>query len=79
MSQFYLLSKENCPLCTQAKQLITSVMPTDAGTLSVVDIATRDDLQEEYGWLVPVVIRAKDDAELRWPFDAHQLLEFVKQ
>lgn len=79
MSPFYLLSKANCPLCTQAKQLITSVMATDNGTFSVVDIASRDELQAEYGWLVPVVIRTKDDAELRWPFDANQLLEFIKQ
>lgn len=79
MSQFYLLSKANCPLCTQAEQLLTSIMETDDEPLLVIDIATRDELQEEYGWLVPVVIRTKGDAELRWPFDAHQLLEFIKQ
>lgn len=77
MSAFYLLTKPNCPLCTQAIQLLHSLEePVEFG---LVDIAEQQELQEEYGWLVPVFIRGKDDAELRWPFDANQLLEFVEQ
>jgi hypothetical protein len=47
--------------------------------LGVVDISEQDDLQEEYGWLVPVFVKASDDSELRWPFDEKQLLEFIEQ
>ncbi|MGM0630218.1 MAG: glutaredoxin family protein [Pseudomonadota bacterium] len=79
MSAFYLLTKPNCPLCTQAIQLLHSLPLEEPIELGVVDIAEQQELQEEYGWLVPVIIRGKDDAELRWPFDANQLQEFVEQ
>ena len=44
---------------------------------SVVDIADDDALFERYGWLIPV-LRATDDAELRWPFDAASLAAFLR-
>lgn len=45
----------------------------------MVDIEQDTDLQREYGWLIPVVIRAEDDAELKWPFDQQQLTEFLEE
>lgn len=45
---------------------------------TVVDIADDNALFERYGWLIPV-LRAGDDAELRWPFDATSLASFLRR
>ena len=79
MSAIYLLTKPNCPLCTQALQMLHQLALEEPVELGVVDISEQDDLQEEYGWLVPVFVKASDDSELRWPFDEKQLLEFIEQ
>ncbi|MAK70520.1 MAG: thioredoxin family protein [Idiomarina sp.] len=73
---YYLLTKSNCPLCTQALQLLYALDLDEPIDLNVVDIAADAALQEEYGWLVPV-LKDSHDNELRWPFDQSQLLEFV--
>ena len=50
MSAFYLLTKPNCPLCTQAIQLLHSLDLEEPVELGVVDIAEQQELQEEFGW-----------------------------
>jgi len=47
-------------------------------SLHMVDIDERADLQAEYGWLIPVLIRQRDDAELKWPFNEAALMEFLQ-
>lgn len=73
---YYLLTKSNCPLCTEALQLLYQLDVDEPIDLNVIDIASDDALQQEYGWLVPV-LKDSHDNELRWPFDQAQLLEFV--
>ncbi|RUO81299.1 thioredoxin family protein [Idiomarina tyrosinivorans] len=77
MQDFYLLTKQQCPLCTEALKLINQQPLEEPIRLHVVDIAEQPELQEEYAWLVPVLVRASDDSELRWPF-AEQLGEFLQ-
>ena len=77
MSDFYLLSKPNCGLCQQALLQVHQQPLGQPVTLAMVDISDDPALLEEYANLVPVLIRAKDDAELRWPFQ--QLMEFLSQ
>ena len=78
MRSFYLLTKSHCPLCTQAIQLIHQTLLDEPIELGVVDIGTDPDLIEEYATLVPVLVRGRDDVELKWPFDPAQLLEFLE-
>ncbi|WP_417658317.1 glutaredoxin family protein [Pseudidiomarina sp.] len=68
MTDFYLLSKPKCPLCDEALKLLHQAKPENPIRLHVVDITEQLELQDEYAWLVPVLVRARDDAELRWPF-----------
>lgn len=74
MADYYLLSKPHCPLCDQAKLLVEQAMqqavqsPATGWRLHVVDITQQPELLTEYAWLIPVLVRASDDAELRWPF-----------
>ncbi|WP_404402946.1 glutaredoxin family protein [Idiomarina seosinensis] len=78
MNHYYLLSKSHCPLCTQALQLLHQLPLDEPVDLSVIDIASDENLQQEYGWLVPVLVDNNDN-ELRWPFDSQQLLEFIEE
>lgn len=79
MNDFYLLSRTPCPLCNEAIRMINSCSLEEPIRLHMVDIEQDTDLQREYGWLIPVVIRAEDDAELKWPFDQQQLTGFLEE
>ncbi|RUO44149.1 thioredoxin family protein [Aliidiomarina taiwanensis] len=79
MRNFYLLTKDNCPLCTMAKQLIQRMALQQPVALHEVDIASQAELLEEYGNLVPVLVREHDDAELKWPFGDDKLRNFLEQ
>lgn len=68
MTDFYLLTKPDCPLCDEALARLHAAQPASPIRLHIVDITNEISLQEEYGWLIPVLIRQFDDAELRWPF-----------
>jgi hypothetical protein len=77
LTEFYLLTKAQCPLCEQALAQLQQLQLSQPITLHQVDIATDEQLCHEYAWLVPVLVRAQDDAELRWPF-GHELMEFLQ-
>ncbi|RUO50832.1 thioredoxin family protein [Pseudidiomarina aquimaris] len=76
MSEFYLLTKPNCPLCDKALAQLHSLELEQPIRLHWVDITQQEELQDEYALLVPVLVRGKDDAELRWPFNG-DLMEFI--
>lgn len=78
MPEFYLLTRTPCPLCQQALVMIHQCELEELISLHMVDIDEQADLQQEYGWLIPVLIRQSDDAELKWPFNQAALLEFLQ-
>lgn len=84
-----LYSTPGCHLCDDAEALLQDLRQADVCQASVypanrsatlewrvVDIANDDALFERYGWLIPV-LQQLDGTELRWPFDAHQLMTFL--
>ncbi|WP_194755657.1 glutaredoxin family protein [Aliidiomarina indica] len=79
MPEFYLLTKDNCALCVHAVELIYQQQLPEPIQLHMVDISHDAALLAEYGLLVPVLVRDADDAELKWPFEAEQLQEFLSQ
>ncbi|MBA3987550.1 glutaredoxin family protein [Aliidiomarina maris] len=78
MADFYLLTRHPCPLCQQALVMIHQCELEEPINLHMVDIDEQPSLQQEYGWLIPVLVRDKDDAELKWPFEQATLLEFLQ-
>jgi hypothetical protein len=56
--------------------MLHQAQPEHPIRLHIVDISEQQELQQEYAWLIPVLIRARDDAEMRWPF-AQPLEEFL--
>ena len=66
-----------CHLCEVAEALL---MPfVEPGLLvELVDIAEREDWVEQYGLRIPVLRRSDTGAELNWPFDAEQVVTFLR-
>jgi hypothetical protein len=66
-----------CHLCEIAE---TEIMPlVEHGLLvELVDIADPEDLTEAYGLRIPVLRRVDTGAELDWPFDADQVVAFLR-
>lgn len=66
-----------CHLCEVAETLL---MPfVEHGLLvELVDIAEREDWVEQYGLRIPVLRRSDTGAELNWPFDAEQVVTFLR-
>ncbi|QBF27688.1 glutaredoxin family protein [Pseudomonas tructae] len=65
-----------CHLCEVAEALL---MPfVEHGLLvELVDIAEHEGMVDTYGLLIPVLRRCDTAAELRWPFDAEQVVTFL--
>ena len=72
-----LFSTLGCHLCEVAEALL---MPfVEHGLLvELVDIAEREDWVEQYGLRIPVLRRDDTGAELDWPFDADQIVAFLR-
>ncbi|OCW23098.1 glutaredoxin family protein [Pseudomonas sp. S3E12] len=66
-----------CHLCEIAE---AEIMPlVEHGLLvELVDITTPDDLTDAYGLRIPVLRRVDTGAELDWPFDADQVVAFLR-
>lgn len=66
-----------CHLCEVAEALL---MPfVEHGLLvELVDIAEHEDWVEHYGLRIPVLRRSDTGAELNWPFEAEQIVEFLR-
>lgn len=46
--------------------------------VELVDIADSEALFEAYGLSIPVLRRVDTEAELGWPFDAEQVVNFLQ-
>ncbi|WP_268796772.1 glutaredoxin family protein [Pseudomonas huanghezhanensis] len=72
-----LFSTVGCHLCEIAE---AELMPLiEHGLLvELIDIAESDVMAEDYGLRIPVLRRTDTGAELDWPFDAGQVVEFLR-
>ncbi|MGC7838756.1 glutaredoxin family protein [Pseudomonas wayambapalatensis] len=66
-----------CHLCEVAEAVL---MPfVEHGLLvELVDIADDEATVERYGLIIPVLRRCDSGTELPWPFDAQQVVAFLK-
>ncbi|MGJ8679057.1 glutaredoxin family protein [Paraglaciecola sp.] len=71
-----LYSGKDCCLCDQAEDLING-LNNNTIILNKVDVRSTSDLYHLYGARIPVVFRSDTQQELPWPFDSHQLKEFL--
>ncbi len=80
MKKLTLYSTLGCHLCEHALDIIQPLINSREGSeyvLEEVDIADSDQLVELYGIRIPVVKRLDTQAEIGWPFDRQQFVEFL--
>lgn len=76
MSNSYkLYGTESCHLCDDAEDVLRGL----GVVVEYIDIAGNDVLVEKYGIRIPVLQCMDTGAELGWPFDAGNVLEFLKK
>ena len=73
--RFYTTS--HCQLCDQAEALLGQLPLAHPVPVQVIDIAESVELVALYGTRIPVLRRSDTGAELGWPFDAQQVLDFL--
>ena len=72
-----LFTTLGCHLCELAEE---EIMPLVEHGLMVelIDIADSEALVDAYGLRIPVLRRVDTGAELDWPFDADQVVAFLR-
>lgn len=71
-----LFGTSACHLCELCVALVTPVM-SDRIVLQEADITDTPELLERYQLRIPVLRREDTGAELDWPFDIIQLLDWL--
>lgn len=77
MQKFIFFTTQGCHLCELAEALLVTHMNPDIHQVDLLDIAYDDQLLALYGERIPVLKNEITEAELGWPFDAPQLLDFI--
>lgn len=76
-SECQLFGTLGCHLCEVAEALLMPLV--EHGLLvELIDIADSDNLFEIYGLRIPVLRRVDSGAELGWPFDVEQVINFLQ-
>jgi len=74
LKMLYLYGTTPCHLCEEAGALLQNLKLH----WSEVDIAENGDLMQQYGLKIPVLYRADNQTELRWPFSSGDILVFIQ-
>ena len=77
MTQLALYTTSHCHLCEQALALLTSIKQQHAIDWLTIEISDDDKLIEKYGIKIPVLQRVDNQAELNWPFSAHDIAMLI--
>ena len=68
-----LYRREHCGLC----QLAEAVLDEVGVTAQAHYLEDEAELEDRYGWRIPVIQRGDNGEELDWPFDAWKLRKFL--
>jgi len=74
-----LLSTEACHLCELAQQVLMQVHQLHPLDVYLQDIADDEDLVEQYGTRIPVLLDEESGIDLGWPFDADSVLNWLEK
>jgi len=77
--RFY--TTEGCHLCEEAHSLLLQLQRQypEKFQIEMVDIATSDELVEQYGTRIPVVVRKGLKDDIGWPFGYDDLVSLLAE
>ena len=77
--QIILFGTQGCHLCEDAQKMIDKFLDVSVYPISLeyIDIAEHEQWQEQYAIRIPVLYNEESGAELGWPFDEGDVLEFL--
>ncbi|PCJ50701.1 MAG: hypothetical protein COA74_01870 [Gammaproteobacteria bacterium] len=78
MSSLSFYTTSGCHLCEQAELIFNQYGYNLSEAIKPIDIADDDGLVELYGIRIPVLKRGDTGAELGWPFDLDDLIQFLE-
>ena len=70
-----LYTTSHCHLCELALELV--LQQCDATQIALIEIANDENFLNTYGTRIPVLQRLDTLAELNWPFNEHDLRDFL--
>jgi hypothetical protein len=73
-----LYSTEGCHLCELALHLLTEDVGVPEAQIMVIDIATDDELIDQFGVYIPVLENPITGDRLFWPFSATDVTSYLK-
>ncbi|MES2500611.1 MAG: glutaredoxin family protein [Pseudomonadota bacterium] len=73
--KIYLYSTTHCHLCELAQSLLDD---STACLVEVIEIAYDECLVIKYGTRIPVIKRQDTQAELDWPFNLGDIMQFLQ-
>lgn len=80
MSRLTLYSTDGCHLCERAESLLRKVEQSNPSVeVTVVDIASDEDLTERYGIRIPVIQLEGAEYDLGWPFTQDEVIHYLQQ
>ncbi|ORU92468.1 MAG: hypothetical protein A6F70_02825 [Cycloclasticus sp. symbiont of Bathymodiolus heckerae] len=71
---------DGCHLCEEAKSLVQQLLAQnpECYQIDMVDIASSDELIQDYGIRIPVIKKSAGNDDLGWPFDYASLLVYLE-
>jgi len=77
MNTIMFFTTEGCHLCELAREMLESLGESEKFVVETQDISEAEVLVEKYGLLIPVLMDKGTRKELRWPFDSHDIAEWI--
>ncbi|MES2547675.1 MAG: glutaredoxin family protein [Pseudomonadota bacterium] len=71
----YLYSTSHCHLCDDATAILNKL---SIYAFTIVEITDSEQLLLTYGTRIPVLQRTDNNAELTWPFNSKQVVQFLR-
>ncbi|MDG2141137.1 MAG: glutaredoxin family protein [Gammaproteobacteria bacterium] len=77
MNSIMFFTTDGCHLCELAREMLKSLGESEDIAVEIQDISEAEVLVEKYGLLIPVLMDKETGKELRWPFDSHDITEWI--
>ncbi|WP_428240949.1 glutaredoxin family protein [Gynuella sp.] len=79
MNTLFLYTTEGCHLCEEAEKILQPLALEFHFKIEKVEIADDGYLVDIYGTRIPVIKMGTEKDDLGWPFDHHDVIEYLTE